>query len=508
MSTLSSLRIVNAWLADGTGAPLRRTGVLVIGGRVASVEPSDCGAAAAERVIDLGGRILAPGFIDAHGHSDMSLLAAPEAFSKVSQGVVTEIAGNCGLSVFPVTPRNRSHLEELYAGYGVRISWSDYSGFQAELARRGAALRLPALVGHNTLRAAVAGYEKEGLTPGELAEMKRLLAREFDAGSPGLSAGLLYVPGVFATAGEMMELMRVTAEYDRIFAVHLRSEGDRLLEALTEILDWAAAAGLRRLQISHFKTAGAANWGKLDAALELIERGRRSGMAVTLDRYPYIQSQTQLSVILPGEWSRLDDGAIGRRLQDAETRLRLAGELRASRPADYWKGVVLASTGSPRGVGRCGRPLCELGPDPALAVVELLADDAAGTTAAFAGMSAANLDRILALDYLMPGSDGNALPADYRFGRAHPRAFGAIAEFVRRRLDAGEAVESVVRRATGLPAAVFQLAGAGRVAPGLPADLTAFDPDEIGGGGDFSAPHAPARGVEFTMLGGRMVFRN
>lgn len=269
------------WLADGSGAPLRRSAVLAGDGKILAVEP-DLPRSAAERTVELGGRILAPGFIDVHGHSDLALPARPEGFGKISQGITTEIMGNCGLSAFPLTGRNREHLQELWAQYGVTLDWSDFRGWRAALSARAPKLRAEALAGHNTLRAAVAGYETETLTSAQLEEMKTLLDAELAAGAAGLSSGLLYVPGKFAPPGEIVELMRVAARRDRLYATHLRSEGNELLEALGETIDCAREAGLRRLHISHFKTAGAANWEKLDAALELLEEAQKGGIAVTV----------------------------------------------------------------------------------------------------------------------------------------------------------------------------------------------------------------------------------
>ena len=501
-----SVRIKQAWIADGTGGDLFKADVLIVDGRIAAIEPEIIGAAA-DRTLDFSrAEILAPGFIDVHGHSDVAALVNPGAFAKVSQGVTTEIVGNCGLSAFPVTDANREHLAELYANYGLAPKWRNYREFQAELDRRNVDLRLPALCGHNTLRAAVSGYDTEKLSPTQLIRMTELLAQQLEQGALGLSSGLLYVPGKFADEAELVALMRVLARYDAIYTTHLRSEGAELLEALAETLDFARAAKLRRVHISHFKTAGRANWHKLDEALAMLEAARGEGMLVTVDRYPYTESLTQLSVILPGKWGDLDDGTIQRKLQDKETREALSAELAGSRSPDYWQTVRLVS-GNGADPTECGKTLSEISPDPSRKVVELLAADCAGTTAAFSGMSEENLARILALDFCMAGSDGNAFPADYRFGRAHPRAFGAIARFCRRRLDSGSSIPEVVWRLTGLAVQTFQLPEIGVIRPGAPADLVAFDPETIDGNTDFAAPHTPASGISWTMKAGKFVYR-
>lgn len=500
----------NLWLADGSGAPLCKCRVLTDGGTVAAVDP-ELPHSAADRSVDLGGRILAPGFLDVHGHSDLALAARPEAFGKATQGITTELAGNCGLSAFPLTERNREHLLELWAQYHPQLDWRDFTGWKAALDAKHPALRVEALTGHNTLRAAVAGYEGETLTKRQLDEMKALLDRELAAGALGLSSGLLYVPGKFATPGELAELLRVVARHDKIYATHLRSEGAELLEALDETVAVAREAGLKKLHISHFKTAGAANWGKLDAALETLDAARHAGIRVTVDRYPYTESMTQLGVILPGRAGDLDDSALARLLANREEREKAAAELAASRDAGYWETVRLISTRAPGFGDAGGRTLAALAAErkrePATLVTELLAADASGTTAAFRGMSEENMRRILALPFCMMGSDENARPADDSIGRGHPRAFGGAARFLRLRLDAGAPVEAAVRQMTGLAAETFGLADRGRVAPGFKADLAAFDPDEADGTTDYANPHTPARGILFTLKGGEFTFR-
>ncbi len=504
------LLFVNLWLADGSGAPLRKCRVLTDGGIIAAVDP-ELPHSAADCSTDLGGRILAPGFLDVHGHSDLALPARPEAFGKVTQGITTEIMGNCGLSAFPISRDNREHLQELWAQYGVTLDWSTFAEWRAKLGAKRPAIRAEALAGHNTLRAAVAGYGDEPLSKRRLEEMKTLLDRELAAGALGLSSGLLYVPGKFATPGELVELLRVVARHDKIYATHLRSEGAELLEALDETVAAAREAGLKKLHISHFKTAGAANWGKLDAALERFEAAREAGLRVTVDRYPYTESMTQLGVILPGKAGDLDDSALGRLLANSEERAQVTAELAASRAAGYWQTVRLVSTRAPGFAGVAGRTVAALAEErklePAALVTELLAADASGTTAAFRGMSEDNMHRILALPFCMMGSDENARPADDSIGRGHPRGFGSAARFLRLRLDAGSPIEAAVRQMTGLAAETFGLADRGQVAPGLKADFAAFDPEEIDGTTDYANPHTPASGVLFTVRGGEFVFR-
>ncbi|MBQ7696813.1 MAG: amidohydrolase family protein [Lentisphaeria bacterium] len=500
------LLIENVWLADGTGAPLRKCACLTDdSGRIASIEKGGS-ACAAETVVAGNGKILAPGFIDAHGHSDISALASPECFSKISQGVTAEICGNCGLSAFPVTPENRSHLEELYANYGKTIAWSSCAGYREAVRNAGALLDLYPLCGHNTLRAAVRGYGEGEASAEEISKMCGLLDEILEQGAPGLSFGLLYTPGVFATPGEIGALMTRVAGAGKICTAHLRSEGDRLLESVSEMIELALEAGLKRFHISHMKTAGKANFHKLAPLLGLIDEARNRGLEISCDRYPYTESMTQLSVILPGAWGKMDDGTLKRTLADPENLLRLAEELRRSRTPEEWERCRIVSCTHPKYRAFQGKKITAAGPDPALTAAEILAFDPVNAQAAFSGMSEENMRRIIQLPYCVGGSDGNALPPDRRFGASHPRAFGALAKFVRLLLDMGSSPENAVRKVTGLTAELFSLPDAGLAAPGRRADMVLFDPDTIDGNADFSAPETPASGIAYVFKNGEIVY--
>jgi len=499
----------NVWLADGTGSGLKRSAVLTGNGRIVAVE-SDISASAADQVIDGRKLILSPGFIDTHSHSDLSILARPEGWSKVSQGVTSEIVGNCGLSAFPLTLDNREHLQTLYRQYGVTLDWPDFAAYQARV-RQAVKLKIHSLVGHNTLRAAVAGYEKKDLSAKELDGMETLLDGELAAGALGLSLGLLYVPGKFADLDEVTRLMQMVAKHDKIVAVHLRSEGDQLTESVREMIVCAKAAKLAKLHLSHFKTAGKTNFYQLDIVLDLIAEARASGVEITCDRYPYIESMTQLSVILPGKYDNMSDVKIQAELQDPDTRLAVAAMLKSERSRDYWQNVILSSaTGKYQKY--CGRTLTDIAKelvlDPALLAVEMLSQNAPGTMAAFRGMSPKNMDTILKLDICMCGSDENARPADESIGRSHPRGFGAFPKFIRHLLDQNWEISKVVHKVTRLPAKTFALPQQGEVKPGYPADLTLFDPDLINSRADFANPHTPADGIRLVAIDGDIVYQN
>ena len=201
--------LLRGWLCNGAFTTISRGALLFEDDRIIAVEKEITGSAAAEKIIDFKDEIISPGFIDAHGHSDISAVADPECFSKISQGITTEITGNCGLSPFPVTPANAEHLAELYSNYRITPDWEDHAGYHRALAQRKVKLRIFSLTGHNTLRAAVTGYGQSSPGGRELDLMGNLLERELASGSPGLSTGLLYVPGCFSGEDELFMLMKI-----------------------------------------------------------------------------------------------------------------------------------------------------------------------------------------------------------------------------------------------------------------------------------------------------------
>ena len=497
----------NLWLADGSKTPLKKSELLISEeGNISAVGAGNIGSAAGA-VIDLGGCVAAPGFIDVHGHSDLAIAALPGAFGRVSQGVTCEIAGNCGLSAFPLTENNREHLEKLYSKYQTNLNWQSFQEYAAFIKSRAPFCDVEALTGHNTLRAAVSGYGKSELDENALFTACRLLDESLNSGSCGLSLGLLYVPGKFAADEELTALFSTVARHGKTVTCHLKSEGKMLCESISDMLRISRQSGLKKFHISHFKTSGRENFSKLDQALELISDAGKDGISVTFDRYPYTQSMTQLSLVLPDEWSDVDDVTITEQLQDNGIFRSVLDELHTLRDEKYWQSVLLVNTPHPGYAGMRGAPLAALGKDPALAVLEILRYDSPQSTAAFSGMSKDNMVKIICDPRCMPGRDGTALDPDGSFGTDHPRSFGAVAKFIRLLLDNNISIPESVHRATGLAASTFDLAGRGAITCGAAADITVFDPEEIDGKASFASPFTPASGIKLVFKNGNIVYR-
>jgi len=331
--------IKNAFIIDGTGTPGKISDVLIQNQKIIKIG-QNLPETGIKRKIDAKCSVLTPGFIDAHSHSDVSVLAAPEALGKISQGITSEIIGNCGLSTFPISDCNREHLQELYQHYNQKITWNNLTEYRNELNKRQVAVNIFSLCGHNTLRAAVSGYIQKKLNSESVNKIGQLLDQSLKEGAGGLSSGLLYIPGKFADQAELRFLLQKLAKFAKPYTTHLRSEGNTLQEALDEAIQLAANTNLQNLHISHLKIAGKNNWPKIDSVLQQINQAQSNNLTITADRYPYLESMTQLSIILPSPFDDMDDVSLERFLTDSEHFRSLLSALEEY-PDERWQTVRL-----------------------------------------------------------------------------------------------------------------------------------------------------------------------
>jgi N-acyl-D-amino-acid deacylase len=329
----------------------------------------------------------------------------------------------------------------------------------------------------------------------------------------GFSTGLLYSPGNSAAREELLALGAIVAERDGVWATHLRSEGDGLLESLDEFISIGMEAGCRKLHISHLKTAGRANWSKLDDALARISRAASEGVRITADRYPYVESMTSLSVFMPSPYSDMDDSSLMELLNTPDG-FAVFADAASNMPESRWSTLRIVSTSAnpaPAIFADCselrGHTIAELadatGIPPWDICAVLLRDDAPGTTAASKGMSESNMRRILAQPFVCCCTDETARPADFSFGASHPRAYGSFPKFIRTlmpELPIGE----IVRKMTSLPAEIFGLSNRGAITAGSAADLVLIDPDVVATAesATFADPHKKAAGIARVWVNG------
>ena len=531
---MSSTIIRGGLVVDGTGRAAFPADVLVEGDRIADVVERSGRAALprglASEEIDASGCLVTPGFIDAHAHSDAYLLIEPDAPSKLSQGITTEINGQCGGSVAPRYGAARLSSDWASMTYPggdgtPGPTWRSLSEYRALLDQVRPAINTVQFVGHNTLRSSVIGYDPVRATPETLRAMENLLARELDDGGWGLTTGLIYQPGKYSDAAEVTALARVAAARGGFYATHMRSEGDAIDEAIDEVLDLVRATGIRA-EISHLKTSGKRNWGKIDGVLEKIQRAVDAGELLGSDRYPYCAAGTDLDVVFP-DWA--GEGGVTAeiaRLADPATRARIAAEIDAQ--DRDWSAVMIGGTWSDATRQYSGQAVSvaqklavarlpsDPAPSPGELVCAILAADACRTGAFFFGMSEANLQKILERPWIVPGSDASLRAPWGPLGKdhPHPRAYGTMPRFFRLLTGGVEgharicSREEAIRRMTSVPAARFGIRDRGVVKPGAYADLAVWQEANFRENVTYMSPHAFASGMEAVLVNGVLSYRS
>lgn len=498
--------VVGGQVVDGTGTERRRADIGWRDGRIVAVGEL-AGTQAGQR-IDANGLVVAPGFVDLHGHSDLSILDHPAGTSKIRQGVTTEIAGNCGLAVAPVASSAVAGVRGLLGIVEVPEvgwAWSGVRDYLDLVERHRPNLRIALLAGHLAIRASAVGLEQRPPSPDELVAMCGLVQQALDEGAVGLSLGLMYPPSAYGSLEELTALAEVVTRNDAVLTVHMRDYGGGLLEAVREALTIAERSGCR-LQISHLTVAGRRNWGSVPAALAEIDAAAAAGIDVAVDCYPYLAGSTNLSQLAP-RWA-MDGGQDGlhARLADPELRTKIIGEM--SDPNVGWDEVLIGlMPGRPELAGRTVAEIgAATGQAPEVAAVELLA--VADPSIIAFGRSEADLRAVLTHRLSMIGSDGLAVDPDRRDrGLPHPRYFGAYPGLFQRyvREEPLLSLEDAVRRCTSAPAARAGLTDRGRIEPGLLADLVIFDPASITEHSTYLDPWAAPEGIARVIVGGRTV---
>ncbi|CAN5825263.1 D-aminoacylase [soil metagenome] len=506
------LLISGGMIVDGTGGPWYRGDVGLRGDRIVAV--GRLAGATAMDTIDATGLIVAPGFIDMLGHSEYTLLSDGRAISKITQGITSEITGE----VTSVVPVNENTLRELSPDVRERVEWTDLNGYFRALEAAGPAINLGTYVTAGSVRRYAMGDVDRAPSAAEMETMKEQVAAAMRQGAMGLSTGLIYVPASFATTDEIVELARVAAEHGGGYASHIRSEGDRLIEAIGEAVEIGERAGTW-VQIHHLKSTGQRNWGRMPAAVALIEQARSRGVDVSADQYPYAASGTGLNAIIPS-WAHAGGrDSLVHRLGDPVQRARLREELTR-------EGVVIgASAGGPAGVMiggvvtdtlreyqglRLDEVARRRGQEVVDALLDLLHADGARTSAIYFSMSEEDIEYAMRQSWVSVGVDAGARAPDVEgTGNPHPRAYGTFPRILCRYVRERQVItlEDAVRKFTSLPAARVGLDRRGVLKAGMYADITIFDPETVCDRATFQEPVQTSVGVEHVIVNGVPVLR-
>jgi N-acyl-D-amino-acid deacylase len=508
------LIIEHGRVIDGTGAPWYAADIGIRGGRIAAV--GRLNQASAKRRIDAGGRVVAPGFIDMLGQSELTLLVDPKVPSKVFQGITTEITGE-GESVAPVNEAIARENAKAFEHYGVQRDWSDFTGYFAHLERQGIGINLASYVGATTVREMVIGYGDRAPTPTELEQMQGLVAQAMRQGAVGVSSALEYAPAPYASTEELIALSRTAAEYGGIYATHMRSEQEAIMTALEETIRIGREAHIP-VEIWHLKAGGVKNFGLMPEIVARIERARAAGVDIAADTYAYPAWFNDLSAFIP-PWAH-DGGKANliERLKDPGVRARVKQEL--ATPATDWdnewqsvpgpEAVQIATVANPKLLGLQGKTLADIakarGVDPMDALFDILIEDDAETSVAVFAMSEPDIELAAVQPWVSFCNDSSGTSPEGPLGKEfpHPRAYGTFPRVLRRyvREERRMRLEEAIRKFTSLPASRLRLADRGVIKAGLWADIVVFDPETITDRSTFSAPNQLSVGMQWVLVNG------
>jgi N-acyl-D-amino-acid deacylase len=502
-------------LVDGSGTPPRKADVAVAGNRIVAVATRLDGLATIR--IDAAGLVLAPGFIDIHGHSDATLFRYPYVESKVFQGVTVEAVGNCGLGVFPVQAGRERDLTDYLQLHDFTLpeeglTWGHFTNYADRIDGIGLGIHVAPLVGHAPLRIAAVGMDNRPPMAFELELMQHLLATALNQGAWGMSSGLIYPPGSYAATDELVALARTVADHGALYASHIRSEGTGLMSALDEAITIGRESGAR-VQVSHLKAMGRENRGRGEEALDRLAAARSAGMDIGADQYPYEASATSLSAVVP-QWAH--DGGVTtllKRLQAPELRNRLQAEIgREMAAREGAAGIMISNCRSERNRSLSGQSIARIaaawGCLPEEAVVRLIVEEEGRVGAVFFSMAEEDVSIILADPLVAVGSDGHGLNAEEAAGEAtHPRSYGTFARVLGRYVREKNvlSMSAAIHKMSGLPARRLGFTDRGLIRPGFAADLALFDPATISDPADYVDPHHYSTGMVHVLVDGQPV---
>jgi N-acyl-D-amino-acid deacylase len=511
--------IRNGQVFDGSGGTSFAADVAVSGDRIVAVAPHLAARGATE--IDARGKVVAPGFINMLAHPEESLIADGRAMSDLVQGVTLEVMGEDSMG--PLTGAMGALAVKRQSDIKYPVTWTTLDGYLTMLEKKGIAPNVASFVGAGTVRTNLLGEADVQPTPTQLTAMGDLVRQAMEGGALGVTDALIYSPNTYARTPELIALAKVSARCGGMYIAHIRSEGDRLEQAVQETFDIAEASGAPA-EIYHFKQAGRDNWGKLDSVVAMIDAERAKGVRITADMYNYTAGATGLDAAMP---SWVQDGGLEAwiaRLKDPAVRAKVVAEMRTPHPTTWENlyagagpdGMLLLAFKNPALKPLTGKTLAEIarlrGKTPEETAMDLVVEDGTRVGVAYFLMSEDNVRKEVALPWMSFGSD-EAAPAPegvFLLAKNHPRAYGNVARllghYVRETHDVSLA--NAIRRLTSMPADNLSLKDRGRVRVGGFADLVVFDPATVADHSTYDQPAQLATGIADVMVNGRFALRD
>jgi N-acyl-D-amino-acid deacylase len=503
---------------DGTGQSPRRDDVGIRGDRIVAI--GHLKSAHAKSVIDATDLAVAPGFINMLSHSEVSLIADGRSLGELKQGVTTQIFGESSMG--PLTDEMKKRRLDQQGDIKYEIAWTTLAEYLSYLEKRGVSQNFASFIGAPTIREYVIGLEDKPPTPGQLDKMRELVRQEMEAGALGVTTALIYPPATFAKTDELIELSKVAAKYQGKYIAHIRSEANQLTEAVEETIRISREAGLPA-EIYHLKASGQTNWPKLDQVIAMIEDARRQGLKITADMYTYTAGATGLNSCMP-PWV-YDGGAEAayKRLQDPETRKKIADAMRT--PSNDWENLYMLA-GSPDQIllvafksdalkPLTGKTLAEVarlrGKDPVETIMDLVLEDHSRVGTVYFMMDEQNVRKQIRQPWVSFGSDAASMAPEGVFLKSstHPRAYGNFARLLGKYVREEKIIPlaEAVHRLAGLPATNLGLDHRGFIKEGMFADVVVFDPQTIADRATFEQPLQYAIGIRDVFVNGVQVLK-
>lgn len=513
------LLIRNGTLIDGSGGEPVQGDIAVNGDRIAAI--GNLSSDNADTEIDATGLVVSPGFINMLSHATTSLIVDPRGMSDIKQGVTLEVFGEASMG--PISPERKANALAAQGDYKYDMPWNTLGEYLDHLETRGIAPNVASFVGASTVRMNVIGFEDRAPTPEELETMKDQVRVAMQEGAMGVTSALIYAPAFYAKTDELVELCKVASEFGGMYIVHMRSEANRIMEAIDETITIAREANLPA-EIYHLKMAGKDNWGKLDAVIEKVEAAQKGGLRITANMYNYTAGATGLDASMP-PW--VQEGGYtewARRLKDPEIRKRVKKEM--NNPTDEWENLyygagspdklILIGFKNPDLKKYTGRTLAEVarerGTDPADTAMDLVIEDGSRVTTVYFLMSEENVKRQVAIPWVSFGSDAGA-PAsegDFLKSSQHPRAYGNFARLLGKYVREEKVItlQEAVRKLAHLPATNLGITDRGLLKKGNYADIVVFDPKTVGDKATFDNPHQYSVGMHHVIVNGVPVLKD
>lgn len=508
------LIIRNGHIIDGTGSPWYRGDIGIRGGRIAAI--GNLSDAQAKQVIDAEGRVVAPGFIDMLGQSEISMLADPHVESKVFQGITTEITGE-GDTVAPQNARTLADAKQEFAHYGITPNWRTFTQYFARLQKQGMGINLGTYVGATQVRRYVIGDQDRPATPAELEKMKALVAEAMREGALGVSSALQYPPAPYASTDELIALASVSAKYGGIYATHMRSEGDGEMAALEETARIAREAHTG-VEIFHLKTAGKRNWGKMPQVVAFIDKMRSEGLDIEADTYAYTAWANDLAAFIPPWAHNGGDAKMIERLKDPAIRARIRKDMET--PSQSWdnewqevagpEGILITSVENPQLIPLQGKTIADVAKlwheDPIDAICDMIIKDHAFTGVAVFGMSEPDVELALRQPWVSIDNDYSGGSPTGILGKEHPhpRAYGTFPRIIRKfvRQEHLLTLPDAIRKFSALPAQREGLTDRGVLKKGMWADIVVFDPAKVRDLATYQDPNHLSVGMDDVLVNG------